>query len=108
MNLFDLNTKNEETILKAHKRAQLTNLIVCSIFAFVGFVLTLVFIMEDYDFEEWIIPFGAHALFVGIFFLIRNRLQIHYGMYYDIRMIRLAAEKKGVKNAPATDVLPEL
>ena len=109
MNLFDLNTKNEATILKSHKNSQLANMIVCSILAFASLVVTLYFMFSgDYYFEECLIPLGVHSIIVGIFFLIRNRLQIHYGMYYDMRMTRLAAENKNGKVTAVEDLLPEL
>lgn len=99
-------TKNCEIIAKTHSFFQMLNLIVCGILAFSSLIITIVIAFEDEI--MWLIPLGAFFVILLACGVIASSLQIKFGMYYDIRMTRLAAENKNETVAFEDDSLPEL
>ena len=106
--MLTFNTKDTETITKTYALLQKINMIVCGIIALASLILTFVIATEDE--VLWLIPVIVLIVTAIVFCAIYILLQIKFGMYYDIRVTRLATEKK--KNSAnayeVDDALPEL
>ena len=107
MNSTILNTKDAQTIKRTYAFFQILNLVFYALVLIAGSVLTIYFSIVD-DIVIGLMPLGAMVFFSIIFPIIYNMLQIKFGMYYDIRMTRIAAEKGGKTESESEDVLPEL
>ena len=92
MNPFTINSQNTKSIVKTYRMLQIINVVVCSVLALASLILTAIVAAEDEI--MWLIPLGVLLVVVLAFFVIFNLLRVKFGMYYDIRMLRLNEENK--------------
>ena len=104
MNLLDF--KDTRTITKTYALLQkfsfITTVILC-----LGAVITAIILAFDGSFELIPIAGGAVILFIFVQIIISKSLKIKFGLYYDIRVLRLVAENNN-NITTNDDTLPEL
>ena len=103
---MDIYTKDAKLIKKTYKLLQLLNIIISSLLIIASFVVMIVVACEDDTL--WLIPFGTFWISIITFVIIYNSLHIKFGMYYDIRMTRLATQYKNDSINLDEFTLPEL
>ena len=101
--MFNLNKKDTQNIEGTHLIFQFFNFALGALIALVCLILTITIAVEDEI--MWLIPLGCLLVDFFVWGIIANWLQVQFGMYYDIRVTRLAAEKNpsSPKETPVVD-----
>ena len=106
MNKKLLYTKNTAEIENVFNILSWVNIIASAIIAFAALIVTIV-IASNYTLL-WLIPFGVLVVTSISFILIHVHLNIKFGMYYDIRKIRMNSD--ATQSNPTNDIddIPEI
>ena len=103
--LIDANDTN--LIKSAFKLLQMLNAVVYGILMVAMFVI-LVYLANDGEDVLLLAPLVAAGVFTLAFFIIKNQLVVKFGLYYDVRVLRLKSQQIEVDETPAEDAQPTL
>ena len=106
MNKKLLYTKDTAQIERVFEIFSWINIIANAIIALASLIVTIVIACDDE--VLWLIPFGVLIVSIVTFLLIHSLLNVKFGMYYDIRKIRMKNEISSSYDTFDIDEIPEL
>ena len=106
MKQLSIYTKDTAQIEKAFNVLSLINVVTNLFIEFAAFIATIVIAIDDE--LLWLIPAGILVVSVFALIFVQLLLNVQFGMYYDIRRMRMNSENGTSGATVDVDDIPEL